>query len=372
MTQVAIELIRDKQQFLALEHSWNDLLDRALEPNLFLSWDWITTQLDVFEQDSQLHVLIIRCAKDSQRLLAVAPLVSRKKRLFGCLPYTELGFIEDFRSSPIHLDVLLDAEEGQSLVPQLVEHVWQHRSQWYIFRFDGSSPDSLFINQLREKIDPSALEERVFLGPYLPLPASWDELKSGYSKNKRYNLGRKPRTLEKHFPEQVEYRQINSDDEINRAIDDLFRLGIAVRHSHSEMSVLERQGVDQFHYQIAKKFLARGWLRFYQLRVKDKVIGSIYCYLYKDKCYFYQTGYDLEWDKFSPGQIILAYSIEKAIEDGANEYDFLHGDHAYKKAWTDTSRKIINLKLGISMRGITLMKLEALARNIYRRIKPKK
>lgn len=371
MTQVAIELISDRQQFLALEDDWRDLLDRALQPNVFLSWEWITTQLDVFEQGSALHTLVAR-STDTGKLLAVAPLVRRTQRLFGILPYTELGFIEDFRSSPVHLDLLLDENDGLAIVPMLIDTLWQQRQQWHVMRFDGAVPESVFIAQLRGKVGASATEERQFLCPYLPLPTSWDELKSGYSKNKRYNLGRKPRTLEKHFPGQVEYHQIVNASEVEQGIDELFRLGIAVRHSHSEMSVLERKGVDEFHYSVAKKFLANDWLRFYQLRVESKVIGSIYCYLYKGKSYFYQTGYDLDWDKFSPGQIILAYSIEQAIADGAAEYDFLHGDHAYKLAWTDKSRKIVNLKLAVSSWGLAMIKLETLARTIYRAIRPKK
>jgi CelD/BcsL family acetyltransferase involved in cellulose biosynthesis len=43
--------------------------------------------------------------------------------------------------------------------------------------------------------------------------------------------------------------------------------------------------------------------------------------------------------------VIVALTIKSAIAEGADEYDFLHGDESYKFLWTQSTRDLYRLEL---------------------------
>jgi len=77
------------------------------------------------------------------------------------------------------------------------------------------------------------------------------------------------------------------------------------------------------------------------LEIDGKNVGMIYGFNYQDKIYIYQTGFDpsSEYKKYSIGQILYSYMIEKAIDLKCKEFDFLRGDEKHKFKWTDSTKE---------------------------------
>jgi CelD/BcsL family acetyltransferase involved in cellulose biosynthesis len=63
-----------------------------------------------------------------------------------------------------------------------------------------------------------------------------------------------------------------------------------------------------------------------------------YCFRYRDVFYDYQRGLNPEWNRYSPGHLLLAHAMREAIAEGAREFDLLRGVEPYKFSWTDTVR----------------------------------
>jgi len=61
--------------------------------------------------------------------------------------------------------------------------------------------------------------------------------------------------------------------------------------------------------------------------------------------YFYQSGFDPDYSKHSVGVVTMGLTIKTAIEEGACEYDFLHGDEEYKFHWASEVRDLARLEL---------------------------
>ena len=74
-------------------------------------------------------------------------------------------------------------------------------------------------------------------------------------------------------------------------------------------------------------------------------MASWYCLRYGGAMLFYQSGFDETLAKHSVGLVAMGLSIKKAIEEGAAEYDLLHGSEAYKFQWAGDSRQIGRLEL---------------------------
>jgi CelD/BcsL family acetyltransferase involved in cellulose biosynthesis len=59
------------------------------------------------------------------------------------------------------------------------------------------------------------------------------------------------------------------------------------------------------------------------------------------KFYFYQSGFDPAFARNSVGLLMMGVSIQDALEEGALEYDLLHGDEEYKAHWSRQSRELV-------------------------------
>jgi CelD/BcsL family acetyltransferase involved in cellulose biosynthesis len=55
-------------------------------------------------------------------------------------------------------------------------------------------------------------------------------------------------------------------------------------------------------------------------------------------------GFDIDYYKYRVGSLLTLKVLEKCIEEGISEYDFMQGDEAYKFDWTNEFRQSINLK----------------------------
>jgi hypothetical protein len=65
------------------------------------------------------------------------------------------------------------------------------------------------------------------------------------------------------------------------------------------------------------------------------LIAILYCFRYKDCIYGYNGGYELDWSGYSPGRLLIAYSIQTAIREAARVMDMGRGDSEYKFYWTN-------------------------------------
>jgi CelD/BcsL family acetyltransferase involved in cellulose biosynthesis len=91
--------------------------------------------------------------------------------------------------------------------------------------------------------------------------------------------------------------------------------------------------VERFHREWASEALRNGWLWLSVLKVDGQPIGAIYAMNLGKACYYYQAGFDPEHSTISPGTLLVAHTIRRAIEEGKAEFDFLRGDEPYKRRW---------------------------------------
>jgi CelD/BcsL family acetyltransferase involved in cellulose biosynthesis len=93
-----------------------------------------------------------------------------------------------------------------------------------------------------------------------------------------------------------------------------------------------------FHLDIAKTFALKGQLGLFLLKLSGKPIAAIYGFKDQTKFYQYLSGFDPDYSKYSVGNQLTAYVMEKCIDDGLLEFDFMRGGEAYKDRWKTLSR----------------------------------
>lgn len=116
-------------------------------------------------------------------------------------------------------------------------------------------------------------------------------------------------------------------------MDALFRLHAKRWEGRGEPGVLRDSWVQTFHRRTAAGLSQAGLLRFYGMRLEGQLISILYCFAAKGRTYYYLGGFDSEYARHSPGALLVHYAIERAREEGCNEFDFLRGGEAYKYRW---------------------------------------
>jgi CelD/BcsL family acetyltransferase involved in cellulose biosynthesis len=92
-------------------------------------------------------------------------------------------------------------------------------------------------------------------------------------------------------------------------------------------------GAARFHQDWAHQAVRNGWLWLSVLRLDGRPIGAIYAMALGRTCYYYQAGFDPAHGSISPGTLLVAETIRRAIDEGKTEFDFMRGDEPYKRRW---------------------------------------
>lgn len=179
--------------------------------------------------------------------------------------------------------------------------------------------------------------------PVLALPDSWLGYIALLGKNMREQIRRYPKRLAKQFS--VSYELAQSEDEMQRALADLFRLHGKRWRARGQTGVLALPSRQRFHQEVCRMFLRRGWLRLWTLRCNGQAACVLLCYCYAGRYYFFIGGFEPEMMRWSVGTCLFARVFQHAIEEGAHEFDFLRGAEEYKYRFGAIDRAYKTLSL---------------------------
>jgi CelD/BcsL family acetyltransferase involved in cellulose biosynthesis len=88
-----------------------------------------------------------------------------------------------------------------------------------------------------------------------------------------------------------------------------------------------------FLTEVSAGLLRAGALRLYWLELDGEPVAAEYHIRDGATVYAYQSGIDPDKLTQQPGQLITLATLREAIAEGAQAFDFLRGDEAYKAHW---------------------------------------
>jgi CelD/BcsL family acetyltransferase involved in cellulose biosynthesis len=160
----------------------------------------------------------------------------------------------------------------------------------------------------------------------LSIENAGDELQSLLSTHFRKKLRYYKRALGSTFED------ANAEN-LDALLDALFALHAARWQRRGMPGMLADDVIQRFHREVARAMLDAGALRMHAMRSNDRIVAVFYGFAHHDTVSYYLSGYDPELDKNSPGTLIVAHAIEKAVREGAKTFDFMRGAEDYKYAW---------------------------------------
>lgn len=348
MNPIRITLLTDWRECEALEPEWNALLVQSDANNVFLTWEWVSAWCNTLGKDAKLWIMLARDARTHQ-LLGIAPLMIRWRQIKGVPVIRELAFLSSGKAAPDHVDFILHSACHDELVREFAAFFRAQKKSWDLVHLEGCRQDASAIKVLgheNQRVDCYPV-----ICPYLALPESWADYLQGVDKKRRYKIGSYRRKLEAAFPASVTHQCVSKDDLNDNTITELFDLHQQTQQAQGRAGAFVLTENKAFHNVLIKRFLANDWLRLYFLRVDNKAIAVVYSFNYNGVVSFYTTGFDAVWRDYSPGQQIIYYALEQAINERVKEFDFLRGAESYKFTMTKTVREDVRVIIPQTLPG---------------------
>lgn len=332
------EVLTEASELEALEPEWNELLQSSDANCFFLTWEWLSTWWRHLRGERRLSVVTVR---HGARLMGLAPLTVAdsppwRRRSLQLLGTGAVG--SDY------LDLVLRREHEAEAISRLADAIARAGRVVELAQLPaGRSAGELLRDRLAAR-GWQSLERVTHLCPVIDLSGcTWESYVDGLGRSHRQNLRRRIRKLEEHF--RVDFRQVTSEDELPGAFDVLLTLHRRRWLERGGSDALADPAVVAFHRELTALALRRGWLRLFVLRLDGKPAAALYGFRYQDRFLYYQSGFDPAFEGWSVGLVIMALAIRSAIEEGAREYDLLHGAEPYKFHWANGRRDLVGLEL---------------------------
>ena len=322
MSAAEFEIIAETDRLNALEAEWWELWRRIPDALPFFSPAWLIPWWRSFSPGSLFTLAAFR----NGRLVGLAP-----------------GYIEDGplgrRILPLgislsdHLDVLADPACAPEALAALSAAAESRSADWDVWELEELLPDAIAL-QLPVPTGCAEARQDQTACPVLQVPAG----SSGplrFPLKKRRNIQLAHNRCGRRGPVRITRAE---GANTAGAFEQLLRLHRARWQGRGEPGVLGSEAVQDFQRQAVPRLQAAGLLRMYTLSIDETVAAAFYAMLHGSRAYLYLTSFDPEYDRESPGVLLMAHVISQAAAEGCREIDFLRGQEPYKYGWGAVDR----------------------------------
>jgi predicted ATP-grasp superfamily ATP-dependent carboligase/CelD/BcsL family acetyltransferase involved in cellulose biosynthesis len=336
--------------------AWNALAARSTTNTVFQVHQWARAWLDVYGDAHDPYVLV---AEDSKGPAAIAPLIVSRA---ANRPRT-VRFIGSGRSD--YCDFLVPADCREAL-PVLVGQL-----------LDDPAWDAIDLRNVpAASATPAALaaacEERgfrylvrdQFLCPTLLIEGHESAARRILNKP---SLRRSERRIERAGAHRV--RHTAAAAEIAPLLTEFFEQHVRRWSGSANPSLFLHERNRRFYRRLTEALDDTGWLLFSIVELDQRVAAFHYGFDYNRSLIWYKPSFEPALAGLSPGNLMVKHLITYALEHNRRELDFTVGDEAFKKRFTNLTRKTVRVQIHRSALGRLRTRsrdaVDALARAIW-------
>jgi len=338
---IVVQRIEDPAAFQALREEWDELLAASLADSFFLTWEWLYAWWTHLAGDRRLFLLV---ARQGGRLVAIAPLSLRARRVAGVLPLRSVEFLGADRLSSDYLDVIVRRGWEADAIPALARYLADARLALELASVRRAGCAAAALSRALTQRRWRMWETPTAVCPFIDLSGhTWESYLGTLESKPRNDFLRLLKNLTKKFSVRLE--PASSEPQRREFMVHLVRLHNLRWQNLGGSDALHTADLVAFHDEVSRVTLERGWLRLFVLWLDGQPVASLYGFRYGRTFYFVQTGFDPAYGRHAVGLITVGLTIKSAIAEGAEEYDFLRGDEAYKFRWAREVRHLATLEV---------------------------
>lgn len=319
--RMSLTLHRDPEDLASLKEEWRNLLERSGTSTVFQTWEWNSLWWKHFGCSGELLLLTGRNAEG--RLIGIAPLFCRSDESDG----KRIEFMGGTDLSD-YLDFIADLEEEALFYSGVARYLIEHPELWDSIDLHCLPGHSATLKTFKACFRDREFRESLWVEDVCPrteLPRSWEEFLAGLNRKDRHEIKRKMNRMRREVGD-LRYRSTPLEE-----FQDCFESFVELhRKSSSAKMIFMNPQRESFFKDMARVFLHAGWLELSFLEAGPTRLACLMSFTYGNTVYVYNSGYNPEFSSFSPGWVLIGYSIQHAIESKVKHYDFLRGNEPYK------------------------------------------
>lgn len=324
------EIVTDIETLDSLREEWSELLHSSSADNLFLTWEWISSWCTHMLRSSESPFIIT--AREEGRLVGIAPLVREKHRFLGDY-YHIIG-----QQYSYHLGFISEKGKEEVVFTSLFNYLYNSiGGKLFVLDFMhlGENPvfETIYMDETGNR---RYYFEKKIENPckVLDLPEKFEEyLESGItSDNLRLNLKKDLKKLAGDY----DFKCFDAEqNEFTSYWQELLTLHREEMIKRGRYSVLSNYNFSCQIENACELLNENQSVRLAVIKINGVIATVLLGIIYNEVFSALTIGLNSElkqnlpWVNFSV--LSHTFAIKTAIESGCREFDFLGGDHDFKK-----------------------------------------
>jgi CelD/BcsL family acetyltransferase involved in cellulose biosynthesis len=337
-----LEEVQDGEQFLKLKKSWNDLIKKDSESTFFQLWEW---NYFIWQHVERYHsrLCILKISLEDGSIVGIVPFCVRMKKM----AFVRMAVLQFIGERHLNYKIpIIDDAYREKVLESVVE--WIHLSplNWDVVDLEKVSWNEEGISVLKAKLEkyfvkPLITEDE--RSPFLKLLSSTDVWSNLSDQSFVRYLKRKLKKIEKDFT--CRFMTVQNERELAQYFPVFVQLHKMRSHDKLQIGTFRDKKREQFFTCLLENLFKLNKLHFHFLLLNEHPVAGLMNFEWDCKIYFFQSGFDLSYRKYSLGHIMHYYAIQYALQNGDREYDFLNGYELYKTQWTSNFRQLYRIQI---------------------------
>lgn len=298
---------------------WHSLLADDPHSHIFATPEWNKVWWEEFGGGKELFILKLLRGEDTT---AIVPLYRKPEGDRSILRFVGGIDLTDY------LGPISAHEDRTEVADALVEWLASEEVRWNEFDAHNLPVPLGFADSLVERADRAGFSfalDQEETSALLPLPGSWDEYLASLDSKERHELKRKRRRLWREHPDAIV--RTATQESLERDLKTFIEMH---RGAEGHKGHFMRPDIATFFERLAHAFMPLGWLRLDLLEIDGTAISSTFSFHLDRALYLYNSAYEPEARRLSPGLVLVSELIKRSIDEGLDTFDFLRGPERYK------------------------------------------
>lgn len=298
---------------------WPTLLAQDPNRHIFATPEWNKVWWEEFKEGKDLFVLAMKRSNETAALMPLYRKMvdgERVLRFVGGIDLTD------------YLGPICAAEDRNEVAETLVAWLRDTDVPWDEFDAHNMPVPFGFAEFLVDHADRQGfgfLLDQEETTAVLVLPGDWDTYLAGLDSKERHELRRKQRRLNREHPEAA----VRTATE--ETLEQDLKLFVEMHRGAEGMKGhFMKPEIATFFERVARAFLPLGWLRLDILEIGGRAVASSFGFELDKTFYLYNSSYEPDMARLSPGFVLVSELLKGAIERGFERFDFLRGPERYK------------------------------------------
>lgn len=333
--QIRIDVSRSADDFDRLRADWERLSDADPFASVFASWTWQSAWWRQYGNSigsSRQLCILVATLSNTGEIVGVLPTYLSESRMLRSIPVRTLAMVgTGADTSPDYLNPVILPGYEVVVCREFAEAIVG--LPWSVLEMHDLGSAACFRDALVAALRSAGVHCQTGNSAeisWIELPDDWTGYLSSLSSNRRYQIRSQRRKF--NASGQTRFYVWQDADNLDSAVDALVDLHLQRWQTRTDEHAFASPEYIGFHRSVMHGLFEKGQLRLYCLELDDELVAMLYCYRWKNGIYYFQGGFNPDYEKLRVGNVVMAYAVENAINEKNRVFNMLKGDYRYKKS----------------------------------------